>query len=109
VNWEHEVTNLLQQYVVPATSVVGTIVVALYALTQHSKVRMENEIEATATWRDLAQSRDASITDLKQKLASRDRRIIKLERRLEFLWKQVDADTKSALLRGRLMLEDHDD
>jgi len=98
-SWEREISDLWAALFVPASAVIGTIGVILLALTRFKDKRMEGALEASTTWRELAQSREATNVDLERKAVSRDRYIQRLERQNSFLWDQLAPEKREEVSR----------
>lgn len=105
-DFQHELSDVWQQFVIPVGSILGTIAMVLVGVLKFRDKRMESTVEASRTWRDLAEARDAEIDEKDRKLASRDRYIARLERQNQFLWDKVAPSERESLERLSRLRDD---
>jgi hypothetical protein len=86
IPWEAEVSDLVNKFIVPAASVVAIIIVVGFAAAKSRDGRMDNIREASTTWRELAESREAKIGELERDVKDRDDHINRLQTRNDYLW-----------------------
>lgn len=105
ITWEAEVSDLWSRFFIPAMSIIFTATVIAYAAVKYRDNRMAGALEASETWRELAQSREAKISELEKKLEIAMLRNNQLDDRNQYLWGLL---TKGQQSRARLRGVDHD-
>jgi uncharacterized coiled-coil protein SlyX len=66
-------TAIFSQYFPAMLAIVGTIAIGVGGISKYREKRLADMLEATTTWKSLAESRAAVIADLKEKIAKLER------------------------------------
>jgi hypothetical protein len=87
----------LAQYFPFALAIVGTLALSLAGFSKYREKRVADMLEATTTWRSLAESRQAMIFDLRQKVTTLDRENADLRNQVAYYWGEVQAKRPGSL------------
>jgi cell division protein FtsB len=82
-------SQFVVSYLPIAISVAGTIAVALGGFSAFRTNRAAALLEATTTWRELAEARQARITALETENARLEAELHNMRRNLAYLWEQI--------------------
>jgi hypothetical protein len=87
---------LFTQYFPAVLAIVGTIAIGLGGLSKYREKRMADMLEATTTWKSLAESRGALIADLKAQVGRLEEKVAALSRenqdardQVHFYWSEL--------------------
>ena len=97
---EHNVEWLISVGIPSLVGLLGTIMVVAASIGKFKDKRMENVIEASATWRELAESREAENKKLQHEIRDCNSVIARKDRQLDFLWSHMDDAKKRQLQSG---------
>jgi hypothetical protein len=81
--------SFISQYFPIVLAIVGTIALALGSLSKYRETRMANMLEATTTWRGLAESRQAALEEERNKNARLLAENDDLKRQTAYWWEQM--------------------
>lgn len=85
-----QIGPFIAQYFPIVLAIVGTIALALGSLTKFRETRIANMLEATTTWKSLAESRQALLDEERETVARLTRSVADLKAQNDYLWGQLN-------------------
>jgi hypothetical protein len=83
------ISSALSQYFPVILAIVGTIAIALGGLSKYRETRAKDMLEATTTWKTLAESRQAALVEIRERCAMLERQLAESREQAAYYWKEL--------------------